>query len=220
MRLSDCKLMFVVAFVAVAAALMFCTVMQADESSADSSGRVLNTSSEEIGSYELVGYTLSVEADSPKVDTTIILENFTEQDSVQKVEVTNFVNDISGSFSTFQYLDTIEYSGPVDTGGKWKFEYFSGTVNLTAMLDNSAEFIQLQSFNMQYLVTNIQIKGYTKDLSSSFSTSMERSNRLNRSASAISPSSLASTPSKLSTYFMGGLSGVSISALRICSVLR
>ena len=55
--------------------------------------------------------------------------------------------------------------------------------------------------------------------SSSYSARV-RSNMAKRSASEISPSALVSTPSKRRSYRMGGLSGVSTSALRICSALR
>ncbi|MBO5519064.1 MAG: hypothetical protein J5945_02820, partial [Candidatus Methanomethylophilus sp.] len=155
--------------IALAAVLVF---DYSDESAADPSGNILDSGSNVIGTYTLNGYTLTLTATSVSDETSITLSGITagEKATVQKLVITGFTSDITHSFDDYTAINSIEFSGKVSTGGDWTFNYLDGEIALVPSGDNSATAIVLNDFKMQSLVTSVLIRGYSNDLSESFST--------------------------------------------------
>ena len=168
MKCSECKMMFAAALVMILAITAFCVIGESDDSYADSNGNVLGPDTSVIGTYTLNGHTLTLRATSVSAVTSVTLDGFVEQDAVQKIIIIGFVDNITGSFAGYANLETIEYQGTVSTGGSWTFDFFEGAIHLLSDGDSDSDYIQLDNFNMQPLVTSVIIRGYLKNLSSSF----------------------------------------------------
>jgi len=162
---------FTIAIILAAiAATILCMTVLADGSSADTSGSVLDSDDNVVGTYSLDGHTLTLQASSVSAVLSVKITTLSaaEINNVQTIVVRDFVNNLYSSFSDYPYLDTMEYRGLASTGGTWTFEYFSGAVTLTANGDSGVDYLELSNFNMRSLVTSVLVYGYQEDLSGSF----------------------------------------------------
>ena len=152
-----------------------------DDSSAATSGNVKNSSDVTIGTYEFLGYTLTITGTDAPNTPSIILEDFDRQADVEVIVIRNYLNDLSASFPEGDYtsLDMITYAGIVKNHPDATWSYILSILSdptreyemtVTAGSETGLIDIVLDDFDMKSSVRSVIIYGYTNDLSGSFTS--------------------------------------------------
>ncbi|MBP5395323.1 MAG: hypothetical protein J6Y18_05430, partial [Candidatus Methanomethylophilaceae archaeon] len=124
------KLIFATACLALLTFGFF--AVDSDDSYAATSGTVKDQTSADVGTYDFVGYTLTITATSTCPATSITLVDFDRQADVEVIVLNKFVNDLTGSFDCsstgpYENVRSILYRGNIadSSGGTWEFEIYS-----------------------------------------------------------------------------------------------
>ncbi|MBR7123899.1 MAG: leucine-rich repeat domain-containing protein [Candidatus Methanomethylophilaceae archaeon] len=144
------------------------TAFASEDSYAATSGAVEDSLGNEIGTYNLDAYTLTVNASKISNVTEVTLVDFTEKGAVTHLVIKGFTKDILGSFSEYT-LTSIIYTGNVTDSatGTWKYDYKTKVLTLSSTATTSGiTSATLIGFGDDFKddVSELIIKGFTQDL--------------------------------------------------------